>query len=490
MKRYINKLFWISPFIAFIPFIVISFFARPAADDLTPNFYIARMGLAEMIKQSYLNVSGRFFSISVFLSLSGSRFILEHYYLVSIGLLSLFLLALYSLTRNIATNILSLPLSRTHAASLAFIFLLVYLAVMPDMASSFYWMAAGVTYQLSVILVLFLTNSLLQFITRGKWIYWIMSAILSLALFGCNEIVIFIYIPVFTFTVLLLFVQSHSSKWPCLFLLLLSAAAALALLFAPAAQARSGMLSHGTGFVYSISASVTQVLIIAIHVFSAPPFWIILILILLAGRSVTLSSRQLRWLLTYAQLLLVLCFTTCFIVFKLKDNGLPGRANNVIAFAFLSSFILLAVYFGAKYKDILTITGAKPELAIRLIFTVSLFTSMNYTVASRDILSGYLFSKVYDKRVGIIRDAVTSGKHAVVLDDYNTYWNAVVQEHIPVVFKKPVIKLVDHYPPSIFVCDDIMEKDWDNGFAEYHNIDTIYAGSKTILRHSIVHGLK
>ena len=491
MTRKINSLFRIIPFIAILPYLVIAFWARPAADDLTPNFYTNRYGIAEMCRQTYLHLSGRFFSMSVFLSLTSSRITFSYYFLIPLCLILLFITAGYCALKSINKYYFSSSVPPSRLAGYAVLFLLIYLAVMPDVASSFYWMAAAVIYQLPIILFLFLICTYTIFINTGRVGYWVVSAALVFFIFGSNEVVIFLMYPLlFLFTVSCWLNKQPYRRYTLLLILIASVSASI-LLFSPAINNRSSGLSPAPGLLYAVPAAILQFLMIAVTAFNTPVFWSVLLLAVLNMPITAIHPKNLKRILIFAIAILCFSLTAYFIVFKFKDNGLPGRANNFFSFSFLLSLFLFAIFTSVKLKDKL---AGPPHYVIKqiaaIIFLVTIFTNSNYINAVKDMVSGFAFSKVYDERTSIIQQAVAKGKHSVSLKDYHFYWNDFVDKNIPGVFNKPFKKLVPLYPTSLFICDDLAEKDWDNGFAEYYNMDTIFVNNKTVLRHSIVKGLR
>jgi hypothetical protein len=491
MTRKISNLFRIIPFIAGFPYFVLAFFARPAADDLTPNFYTNRYGIVEMCKQTYLHLSGRFFSMSVFLSLTSSRVTFSYYFLVPLCLILLFITATSCALKSINKYYLKVVMPGIELVGYAVLFLLIYLAAITDVASSFYWMAAGIIYQLPIILFLFFVSTYTAFLNTGSIRFWMISAALVFFIFGSNEIIIFLMYPLIALFTVFCYFNRTPYRHYTLILTLVATVSSAFLLFSPAVNGRSSALTAAPGLLYVTSAGLVQFLMVIIAVMDTPVFWSVLLLVILNFPILPFQSKNLKIIMIFASAILCFSLTAYFIVFKFKDNGLPGRANNLFSFSFLLSMFLYAVVASVKLKEKLAgVPNPVIKQVASIIFLITIFTNSNYKKALKDIVSGFVFSRVYDKRIDIIQQAVSRGKHSVELNDYDFYWDDFVNKNIPGVLNKPFKKLVPLYPGSVFICDDLAEKDWDNGFAEYYNIDTIFVNNKIVLRHSIVKGLQ
>ncbi len=491
MTKSVRKLIQVIPFVALLPYLILAFFTRPAADDLTPNFYTNRYGIFEMCKQTYLHLSGRFFSMSVFLSLTSMRTVFSNYFLIPLCLMLLFMVAAGSIINTLNKYYFKASLKSIELASYAVTALLIYLAVIPDVASSFYWMAAGIIYQLPLMLFMFFISAYIVFINTGSKKYWGLSAILIFLIFGSNEVMIFLLYPVLVlFTIAGYYTKSAFRHYTMLLVLIGTVSAAI-LLLSPATNSRTSGLTASPGAIYAFSAGLIQYLMMITTAFSTPVFWSILLFLIFNLPPLSLNAKSMKGIALFASAILGSCLVAYFIVFIFKENGLPGRANNLFTFFFLLSMFLYGLTVAVRLRQnftLPTLTAMRQVSAIVLMITI--FTNFNYKKAFIDLGSGFVFSHVYDKRIDVIKEAIHQGKQSVELMDYDYYWNDFVDKNIPALFNKPFKKLIPLYPKSIFICDDLAEKDWDNGFAEYYNIDTIFVNKKRVLRHAIVKNLQ
>jgi len=169
-------------FLSILPFIIISIFNNPTADDFCYHCKSRDFGFWNAQISWYNNWSGRYFSNAV-LSLKpliSDSFLI--YKLIPIILLISFFIAIYYLS-----SLLFVKLKKRDFFILAFFILTLYLFLMPSIAQGFYWLAGSVTYQLSNILTILFFIFLIKLIETNKKTYLIFSIFFIFLIIGSNE---------------------------------------------------------------------------------------------------------------------------------------------------------------------------------------------------------------------------------------------------------------------------------------------------------------
>ena len=207
IKSFFFKLFESGNFIivvgffSILPFLVISIFNNPSADDFCYNNYSRDLGYLNTQFEAYYNWTGRYLStaiISIRVFVSGSFVV---YKCIPVILIVLLFVSIYHLIFSIFISI-----SKRQKYILSFLIMVLYLIQMPSTSQGFYWLAGSITYQFAVILSIFLVSFFVKFLNTTKTKYLIISMLFSFLAIGLNEIssmfinlifgVVFIYISI------------------------------------------------------------------------------------------------------------------------------------------------------------------------------------------------------------------------------------------------------------------------------------------------------
>ncbi len=184
----ISKLFKSDNFIisvgilTILPFIIISFFNNPTADDFCYNCKSRDLGFWNAQLSWYNDWSGRYFS-SAILSIKplvSDSFLI--YKLIPVLLLISLFISIYYLSSLLLVN-----LKKRDFFILTFFILVMYLIQMPSISQGLYWLAGSITYQLSNILAILLFCFLIKLIETNERKYLILSIIFAFFVIGSNE---------------------------------------------------------------------------------------------------------------------------------------------------------------------------------------------------------------------------------------------------------------------------------------------------------------
>ncbi|HEX8677743.1 MAG TPA: hypothetical protein VF700_11015, partial [Segetibacter sp.] len=80
-------------------------------------------------------------------------------------------------------------LSQSSLVLLSLLLLILEINIIPEPVTAFYWFSSAVTYQLPLIIMVFLTGIIIKllFASVNKVIYFFIASLLIIMLNGCNE---------------------------------------------------------------------------------------------------------------------------------------------------------------------------------------------------------------------------------------------------------------------------------------------------------------
>ncbi|MFT3945435.1 MAG: hypothetical protein QM763_00560 [Agriterribacter sp.] len=461
---------------AFVPFVVLAFYNRPSADDLFLYYEVHKKGVLGTYHYMYTQLSGRYTSLLVLLSLSYFRCIFEHYAVVPLVMLGLTYCGILFCIRQINRFIINNYFSNNNVRVIAAILLLLYIVVMPEPSTGFYWLSGCITHQLPVILLLFATGFYLQmvFCKEKRWLNLLFSSVFLFAAIGCNEMLA-MYLAALLFAVVIYSFSYKSGFFKYILLLFTVAVLGNIFLFLGSGQQnRAGGFLFQSSFTYAFGASLLKYTLLQAHLFAGPFFWFCIVGIIVFFKNVPVEVNfnfKVKWWFVY---FIALAFIFYFLVYLVNPSGVPERSNNPLSFVLMVSFILMACHLSLYVRGKLSFPLHYSQRVILTgIFIFTLFFSRNFLVAVEGLFSGPVYSSIYDNRIQKINEAKYAGRNSVEFSSYDKAWEKYIYTNLPAMFHKPMMKLVNPYPQTIFFSDDIQDTIWITSYAEYYNIDTI-----------------
>ncbi len=352
IKFTLSKLFKNDNFIIFIgtlsilPFLLISIFNNPTADDFCYNCQSRDLGFWNAQISQYTNWTGRYFSsaiLSIEPLVSGSFLI---YKLIPIIILISLFVSIYHLISLLFTN-----LKKRDFYILTFLIMTMYLFQMPTISKGFYWLAGSITYQVSNILAIFLFCFLIKFIKTNKLLYLILSILFSVLAVGTNEVsMLFINIIV---GVIFIFksIQKKKIHYPILILLIFTFIFSLLVIKSPGNTIRADYYPNKEQFFYSIYKSI---LAVKSYLGIWLPFIILFTLLYFEYFNKNINTRASIFFNVNPVIVLILVLTIPFIGFFTGYWSVgripPFRTINIIYFYFLIGLIYLTFVMFYKLK--------------------------------------------------------------------------------------------------------------------------------------------
>lgn len=457
-----RKVLFFALVIFFIPFVLFSFWNVPAADDYMILDKKQLFDFWRLQQWVYCTWSGRYFSTFVSTVFSYSGFLYRHYYLHTLLLLIATIIAWLFLLKKVNKHLLSNQLSQVSLLLASMLLLVLEVHIIPETVTAFYWFSSAITYQVPLIILLFLAGIIIELrlsndtTKRSAAI----GALLVVLLNGCNEtITLFVLI---TSTLILAYVYSIQKKVTGLIygLYILNLVSACFLLFAPGILNRAAL--HDTSPVLAIVAIALVKVIVLNWYFLKEPLWWFLVWLLSSflSRNATLNQQFRRLFVkrSLPSLLLVYLFACLLIYFPIlfvANGSLPLRSENIICFLSGILLLLLVSIFIARKTSIPAATAALFSYRY-LLLSILIFCSSNMKKVTDTLLSGYFYKKVMQERLSLFEEAKLNGRNFVRFDEYALAVGKQVKKY-PVLDRRVLKDIVVKTPPIICFESDLYD---------------------------------
>lgn len=391
--------------VALLPFLVISIFNNPSADDFCYSNYTRDLGYLNLQREAYVNWTGRYFSTAIMgisALVSGAFFI---YKLFPVLLLLLLFLSAYHLCTSVFA---SLSIKDRYVISCFLITL--YILQMPSVAQGLYWLAGSVTYQLSVILSMLFFSFVIRYLNTLNRKYLTISILLSVLLVGSNEIALMFVNLIIGFAFLNSLVNSRKVNYAVLMLLIVMAIFSAIVVFSPGSAARATTYPGNQQFLYSFLKTIKAT---KRHVGDWLPTLIISLFVFFD------FFKNIQSVKKTPKVFEVKLFFPTIIVFSFLVLGVfpvyyslkwvPLRTVNFIYFFFLLGIVYLSfvLFFKLRSKNKNFISISKWARAFLLIIVfIRLVSENNIKTAYFDLLSGkaYAYDKELKTRYAVIKN--------------------------------------------------------------------------------------
>lgn len=380
-----------------VPFIYISRYTNPVADDFSYAHSGKVLDLKTNIVNEYVNWSGRYMA-NVLQFCNPVSFDFYTGYKLFPGIIILLLITSIFLFLK---TIIGKSLKINVILQISILLLLLYIYQMPIISEGIYWYAGSIVYQTGNILTLIYLALMYMFfnqryILKSKLLHVAVIIIVLFLLIGFNEIHI---IMVFSFTLVLLFVglrQSFSDKYYIVGFLVVAIIFSLIVFLSPGRFAREGLFIDNHNIIKSFLYSVAQTARFFLEWISSAPLWILSGLYYFVNRELSEKNKLFSasfYLKPWLSILLLLYVIFAAAFPPYWATGILGqhRTMNVAYFIFIILwFVNLTVWFN-KYKDIIPV-GIKLSptikyLAIIIVLCSFLMSKNGYSVMT-DLLSG------------------------------------------------------------------------------------------------------
>jgi len=400
----ISKLFKSDNFIisvgilTILPFIIISFFNNPTADDFCYNCKSRDLGFWNAQLSWYNDWSGRYFS-SAILSIKplvSDSFIL--YKLIPVLLLISLFSSIYYLSSLLLVN-----LKKRDFFIFTFFILVMYLIQMPSISQGFYWLAGSITYQLSNILAILLFCFLIKLVDSNEKKYLILSIFFAFLVIGSNEVSMLLISYLIGVIFIFKSIQQKKINFSILVLLVFVIIFSVIVIKSPGNSIRDSSYPNKNQIFYAIYKSI---LAVKSYLGIWLPFIIVFTFIFFDYFNKKIEIRTSKIFDVNPILVFFIVFSIPFIGFFTGYWSIgrtpPFRTINIIYFYFLIGLIYLTfvVFFMVKRNKKDFITYSKwVKFSLLIIIFIQLGQENNIRTAYSDLFSGKAFN--YDLELKI-----------------------------------------------------------------------------------------
>jgi hypothetical protein len=403
IKLFENEKFWIALLLLLLlPFIALSFFIHPSADDYILSAAVRDNGFIEHFKQVYFEWSGRYFA-TFLVSMNPLVFNWAFgYKLIPIMLFIIFYLAFYYLL----DVFLSAKTDRINKHLFSLIAVLLFCEVIPSTAECIYWMSGSLTYFLPSILTMILLTLLLKITYFGESRKFIFAStlVLPFLICGSNEVNM-IFLAGLLSSVLLyrliakkIIIKIFWLVWLC------TIAASILLITAPGNYSRIETFSGQYDFLFAGNQAVVSFFKIALSFLKDPTFLISTMLFISVINYFRKSNVFLAiinvspfYCIPFATVLLM----TMYFFVSFSTGLKPAlRIHNTVAFFFLPAwFYCMAVLHNYLLQKKQVVYIEVPKYLIILLSAAAYIltvTSFSKEPGKEIIAEGNIFRAGYD----------------------------------------------------------------------------------------------
>jgi len=422
--RYLEKIIFVLLPLAVLPYMYLSLFANPAADDYYDIIFRMHADFLQASCNQYMEWSGRYFlNVLIWLNpLSYHNFFI--YKLTPVLIILFSLVSIYYFIRALTKRIFS-PLISLSAALLL---LLLYLFQMPVLAQGIYWYSGSATYQTGIICSLLYFGLMADYFFEKyffhKNVHLLLACLILLISTGFNE-VMSLLLMFFHFSVLLLLL-ANKKKIPkgLLATTIVCLAGLLIMLLAPGNSVRRSFYPEHHNFFHSLFFTFLQIIRFTFDWITNLPFILssLLLLVIVVMNKERFSFLRRLNLITpgvAAYFLAGILFLCIFPAYWETNILGQQRTVNVAYFFFLIAwFIFILVYSVSHSEYLVPLVIQIREFTMPAVLVVVLsicFTKNGYTVCT-DLLyaKAMLFDREMNDRYEVLENSGNRQKTVVV----------------------------------------------------------------------------
>lgn len=379
-----------------LPYIYISFFVHPIADDFTYSIKGKNYGILEVLKYEYLHWNGRY-SSNLFVILNPIVFnSLIGYKLVPVFSIILTIFSFYFFFCSITAFF-----TKAQKLSYSLFLTLLYIYQMPVISEGIYWFTGFVTYHLGNILFLLFIALIFKYLKHkyffNKYFHAFVIISLQFILIGLNEVIM---LNLLFLCFLTLFITYRNKQVNMNFFMLLFIFALIFssfLFFAPGNSNRESLFSNNHNLFSSLINSSIQTFrfifewISSLPLIIASVFYFFINKQLSVQESIFKESFYLKPQLSYS-LIFITVFTCIFPAYWAIGILGQQRTVNVAYFLFIIFwFINLTVVFNNFRDKLQSFNDLKVE--IKIVAVLLMLISFAITKNGLSLISDIAYNK-------------------------------------------------------------------------------------------------
>jgi hypothetical protein len=470
--------------------IALCFFQSPSFDDYVPVYLKKQFGQFGSIQWYLTECNGRYSTIPFFLLIAASSGFIELYPFLLIFFIAFSILAVYCFLSTISRQLFTTTPHFSNLLLFSGLMTFTFLAIIPEIASYYYWFATSITYLFPFSLFLFYLAVWSSFFQKEeKWKYAIILFLLTLLLGGCNEVMMYFAFAIpFLITFLLWSVKQRIP--PSAFLVVAGAIImALIVLSMPGNGSRTHQYQSTQSIITSLTGSVFRTFKFFLILFSNPIFYISCAGMIIActylkpAVSDWFSKKKTGWLIELL-LLMALVFGFDLVIRQLANYIVPPRATNILVCIALIGCWWIIIMNAYQFRNLLAYLQAhlpKVKPVFYALFIIGILGSNYFRELVSNIITLPVHDTVLKNRVRIIQHAKDNGQNIAVLPAYTKE----VEKELQQTFKNKsrFVKEEFPFPPSFaYFKDEPFKEDYAYFYAEFYGIDTIATDTSKYVR--------
>jgi hypothetical protein len=429
-----------SVMVMLVPLFVLSFFARPAADDFMWAASHRDTSFWDMQKDYYLNWQGRYFStpllsVLAYLSVSSAGY---HWHAIVLMILTAgsFYFFVTSFLRKISTADTGLSIRLL----ISLVLFLLYTYSLPSVAQAYYWLSGAVTYQVPVVAMVILGGLLIgDRPVRNQVLHGSGMLFLVFIIAGSNElsaILLLLFMPL----------AGKRFRWLQVSIVVLVAMA----IFSPGSWKRSQLM--GEKDIAKVLASIFYWSInLVLGIIREPLYWTSLLVSFISGylfgTRKPLPPKIYNAVPFGAVVILLLPVVSLAPILWGSNGSIPPRMLNVLVMPMIFVSLCGAYFYGCWFHG----DRIKEAMLIQLpsffwwIIAVMPLASGQVPRIYENLLQGYVYGKVFSDREKNFSEAAAKGG-TIQFVPYDSAAKQVLAQH-PfidlVLFREKVERLPD-----------------------------------------------
>ena len=396
-----------------LPYLILSFFSNPIADDFTYSARGRENDLLATLQYEYFNWNGRYFS-NLLVLLNPMAFNSISLYKIAP------LVQILSTTLTLGIFVYAIgfnTLKKIEIAIIAFILSLLFLCKMPIISEGIYWYTGAVTYETGNNLLLFFISLVIlehsnKIIFKSMFAHFLFSALILICAIGCNEITMLTSLSFLIIINLVVSVKKLKVNKTLLLYLLIASIFSAVVYFAPGNHVREGFAENKHMLLYSLQYSFLQTIRFALTWVTSPALLSVSLLYMISYHGIFRNIHLFKnsFNVNIIQILLFLFLSIFISIFPAYwSMGMLGqhRTLNIAYFSFiLLWFILLTVAlnkYERSFNNAIAIFSKHENKIIIAAFLFIMFEKNGYGALS-DLFSGsaFRFNEQMNERVSLL----------------------------------------------------------------------------------------
>jgi len=399
---HLNWLALFSLLALLVPYIYLSFFIHPAADDY--NYAVLNINnewFSEYINQ-YYTWNGRYSSNCLVLLNPIAFKSLSVYRIIPLLLILFTFLSIYFLVSSVYRK----QIEKINRINLALSVTVFYLFVMPNIAEGIYWFTGAVTYQLSVILIITYAALLYRYLNErylfGKTFHYLLNVIILILIIGFNEIAMLLMLFSHLIFVILSFNKFKKNRLLSIILFFVVLTSSFFVFNAPGNEIRASYFPNNHHFIQIILFSLLQTLRFLFDWVSNLPFILLSILFVIIfiktkEQTIKLNVFSVKTLVLYSLSIPLVVFLSIFPAYW--STGILGqqRTVNVACFLFILLWLINISLWVDYYKEHPFINCIEKSLKnkYRIILFILAIMAMAITKNGYNSFTDIFYSKAF-----------------------------------------------------------------------------------------------